>query len=76
MIPKEIWTGEDCAEYLGIKRGHFMQVVRHRSGFPKPLEFSEGNQPRWYSEEVRKYALGTLRYVSFTPDLRQNLKSA
>ena len=71
MIPDEIWTGKECAAYLKMGTNHFMDKVRYRVGFPKPLEFNEGGRPRWYSAEIRKWALGERVAAFFTPSLHQ-----
>lgn len=58
MIPfdRQIWTAQECAEYLGISYHSFIKRHQHSLGFPKRLDIP--GKPRWSAKQVTDWALG------------------
>lgn len=62
LPPQEtiIWTAEQCAEYFGISKRHFVDRVSKTYDFPTPIripmEAGKHCHDRWYANEVQKWA--------------------
>jgi predicted DNA-binding transcriptional regulator AlpA len=55
---KVIWTPEQCAEYLGVSKLHFVNRVSKIYGFPAPIKLpSEGGRghARYYAVDVQTW---------------------
>lgn len=55
---KVIWTPEQCAEYLGVSKLHFVNRVSKTYEFPAPIKLpSEGGRghSRWYAADVQEW---------------------
>lgn len=51
-----IWSGQDCADYLGQSYSTFMKRTQHLEGFPARCPIP--GQPRWPAKAVTEWALG------------------
>lgn len=56
---KVIWTADQCAEYLGVCRRHFVNRVSKLWGFPAaikiPTETGSRGYDRWYAIDVQQW---------------------
>ena len=56
---KIIWSAEQCAEYLGISRRHFVDRVSKIWGFPTairlPTDTGSRGHDRWYAIDVQNW---------------------
>lgn len=60
-----IWDAEQCAEYLGVSKTHFLNALQYAEGFPPPLPippYTSGGRERrmdsrWKAEAVAAWAL-------------------
>lgn len=56
---KVIWTAEQCAEYLGISRRHYVDKVSKSWGFPAaiklPTDTGSRGHDRWYAIDVQDW---------------------
>lgn len=56
---KVIWLPEQCAEYLGISRRHFVDKVSKSWGFPAaiklPTDTGSRGHDRWYAVDVQDW---------------------
>lgn len=56
---KVIWTADQCAEYLGISRRHFVDRVSKAWEFPAAIKLPTDNgsrgHDRWYAAEIQKW---------------------
>lgn len=67
---RQLWTAQECADYLGHSYSQFMKRTQHSAGFPKRLELP--GQPRWRAVSVSDWALGSRTQhepASQVPDL-------
>lgn len=55
-LEQQIWTAEQCAEYMSLTKAHFLRQTRYATAFPKPLDNFPG-RPRWSAKEVVYWAL-------------------
>lgn len=53
-----IWNADQCAEYLGESRAHFLRVTRYTQGFPVEIPGCQGKHPKWRAIQVSNWALG------------------
>lgn len=53
---KQIWSGQDCADYLGQCYSTFMKRTQYLDGFPARCKIP--GQPRWQAKAVTDWALG------------------
>lgn len=62
----DIWTAQECADYLRVHVSTFRNEIRYRPGFPAPLPWSVvdfAGQPlkrpvaKWHRSEVEAWAL-------------------
>ena len=55
-----IWSVEQCAEYLGIGKRHFVDRVSKTWGFPSaiklPTEKGSHGRDRWHAVEIQEWA--------------------
>lgn len=51
-----IWSGQDCAGYLGQSYSTFMKRTQYIEGFPARCPIP--GQPRWPAKAVTEWALG------------------
>lgn len=68
----QIWTGEQCAAYLGHSYSNFIRRTQYVEGFPKRCPVP--GQPRWSAKAVADWALGESQ--TSPPDSRQSEVSA
>lgn len=56
---KIIWTADQCADYLGISRRHYVDKVSKTWGFPAaiklPTEIGSRGHDRWYAVDVQQW---------------------
>jgi len=56
---KVIWTPDQCAEYLGISRRHFVDKVSKSWKFPAaiklPTDTGTRGQDRWYAVDIQAW---------------------
>lgn len=56
---KVIWNADQCAEYLGISRRHYVDRVSKTWGFPAairlPTETGSRGHDRWYAADVQEW---------------------
>jgi len=56
---KVIWTADQCADYLGMSRRHFVDKVSKIWGFPAaiklPTDTGSRGHDRWYSIDVQDW---------------------
>lgn len=53
---RQIWTGQQCADYLGQSYSQFMKRTQFAPDFPKRCPIP--GQPRWQAQAVTDWALG------------------
>ena len=53
---RQIWTGQECADYLGQSYSQFMKRTQHLQSFPARCPIP--GQPRWPAKAVTDWALG------------------
>lgn len=53
----EIWTADDCAQYLGVTRGVFFKTIKTNIDFPRQLQYSIGCHPRWLAEDIKRWTV-------------------
>jgi len=53
---RQIWTGQECAVYLGQSYSQFMKRTQYLLDFPKRCPIP--GQPRWSAQAVSDWALG------------------
>ena len=51
----DIWTAQDCADFLRISYSSFIKKYQYKPGFPPRL--ANFDSPRWSAEAVRAWAL-------------------
>ena len=62
---KQVWAAEQCAQYLGVSKAHFLNAIQHATGFPKPVPLPTYQhagkerklESRWRAYEVTSWAL-------------------
>jgi predicted DNA-binding transcriptional regulator AlpA len=56
---KIIWTGKQCADYLGISEKHFVDRLSKSFNFPEPIklpsETGRRGHSRWYATEIMNW---------------------
>lgn len=56
---KIIWTAEQCADYLGVGRRHFVDRVSKQWGFPAaiklPTDTGSRGHDRWYAADIQNW---------------------
>ncbi len=56
---KVIWTADQCAEYLGIGRRHFVDKVSKAGGFPTAIKLPTDNgsrgHDRWHATDIQDW---------------------
>lgn len=56
---KVIWTADQCAEYMGMSRRHFVDKVSKTWGFPAaiklPTETGSRGHDRWHAIDVQSW---------------------
>ena len=56
---KVIWNADQCAEYLGISRRHYVDRVSKTWGFPAaiklPTDGGSRGHDRWYASDVQNW---------------------
>ena len=57
---KELWTKQQCADYLHCSVPHFSRRISIKPGFPAPIDLNAGTHGtlRWVASEVQNWALG------------------
>lgn len=62
MLPpadKIIWTADQCADYLGMSRRHYVDSVSKTWGFPTAIKLPTDNgsrgYDRWYAADVQQW---------------------
>ena len=50
----ELWTADDAAAYMRVKKRRFLAHIAPKPGFPAPVT-PAGIRPRWYAHEVKQY---------------------
>ncbi len=53
---RQIWTAQQCADYLGQSYSHFAKRTQYQVDFPKRCPIP--GQPRWSARAVSEWALG------------------
>lgn len=57
---KAIWTCDEAANYLKVKRREVRDRISKHSSFPKPIQLPNGSgghcERRWYAQEIIKWA--------------------
>ena len=53
---RQIWSGIECAAYLGQSYSTFMKRTQFLDGFPARCPIP--GQPRWPAKDVTDWALG------------------
>lgn len=62
QIPVDValWDSSDCASFMRVSCGHFMQYIAPQPKFPQALRFpkldGKTGQPRWKAKEVIEWA--------------------
>ena len=51
----QVWTAEECADYLRESKAYFLQTTRYKEGFPPEIP---GKPRRWRALAVTQWALG------------------
>lgn len=69
---RQLWTGQQCASYLGIAYQVFMRKAQHAAGFPKRCPIP--GHPRWPAQAVTAWALGESQKIP--PESRQPLEKS
>lgn len=63
-----IWSGKDCAKYLGVSERHFGDRVSKSHGFPEPIRLPDehGNRghARWHAVDIQEWAAKQKRRAS------------
>lgn len=56
---KIIWNADQCSQYLGISRRHFVDTVSKTFGFPSairlPTETGSRGHDRWYAVDIQNW---------------------
>jgi hypothetical protein len=52
---RQLWSGQDCADYLGQAYSTFMKRTQYLAGFPPRCKIP--GQPRWQAKAVSDWAL-------------------
>jgi len=54
----ELWTAEQCAEYLQVQKGTFADKMCHQRGVPSAIVLGDGPkaQRRWVAREIKEWA--------------------
>lgn len=56
---KIIWSADNCADYLGVSRRHYVDKVSKTWGFPAaiklPTETGSRGHDRWYAVDVQQW---------------------
>jgi predicted DNA-binding transcriptional regulator AlpA len=56
---KIIWTADQCADYLGMSRRHYVDRVSKTWGFPAAIKLPTDNgsrsYDRWYAADVQQW---------------------
>ncbi len=52
---RQIWSAQDCADYLGQKYSTFIKRTQYLEGFPARCQIP--GQPRWPAKKVTDWAL-------------------
>lgn len=68
---RQIWSAQQCADYLGQSYNQFVKRTQYAEGFPKRCPVP--GQPRWSAQAVSDWALG-MAYIP--PDSRQREPAA
>jgi predicted DNA-binding transcriptional regulator AlpA len=58
-VRDDLWTADDVALYLKIKKSTFQQRLQNSDSFPRPRTLpttGSGGGKRWIAEEVRQWA--------------------
>lgn len=55
---RQIWNGQECADYLRQSYSLFMRTTQYRPDFPKRCPVP--GHPRWSAKDVMDYARGEL----------------
>lgn len=53
MTIEGLWTAEQVAEHLGIKRASVYRIAAKSPGFPRPQHV--GRTPLWKPDEIRAW---------------------
>ncbi len=53
---RQLWSGQDCADYLGQAYSTFMKRTQYLESFPARCPIP--GQPRWAAKKVTDWALG------------------
>lgn len=59
---RQLWSGQDCADYLGQAYSTFMKRTQYLEGFPARCKIP--GQPRWRAKAVTDWALGNLEPIT------------
>ncbi len=62
----QIWSAQDCADYLGQKYSTFIKRTQYIEGFPSRCPIP--GQPRWPAKAVTNWALGRANHEPITND--------
>lgn len=60
----QLWSGQDCADYLGQSYSTFMKRTQYLENFP--ARCSIPGQPRWPAKAVTDWALGPKNHEPIT----------
>lgn len=68
-VDQQVWTAEQCAQYLGFGLRQFRERISHRHGFPTPQAL--GSLTRWRASEIvawkREHPDADLEPVPYRP---------
>lgn len=57
---KTIWDAQECADFFGVTRNHYVNIISKKTNHPAPITISggigRGKNLRWYSSDIKNYA--------------------